>query len=564
VSTAVPYTAGQDYSRLSTSAASSLQHPPPSPAPRRSHLITAIAHPLTAICAVQAVLSLTLVWSNTAFADEAQYLTIGKLDWAHWLHGAQIPSISLATFSGSPVIYPPIGALADSVGGIAGARILSLVFMLAATALLYFTALRLFGRGPAVAATALWALSEPVIRLAFATFDPMSVLLTALSAWLVVRGAYSTRWGSFIFATLAAFSLALANATAYSGVVIDPVVLAFALFTWLPHMRARRAALCVAWLTACLAISFGLLMTASGSWAGLTSSIFNHSGSDHQSVLLVLYDSWGYSGLIAVLALVGVVSALSAENRLRAALIVILGCTALVVPVAQFYEQTAWSLDKHLAYGIWFASMAAGYGCKQLIERLPGVRGRLAAFFCIIILIYPAASAWNSAWKVYHAWPNARSFVGAIAPVVARSGGPIYVLGTGPQNVAEYYLPQGADLRRWVTPFSLDPVTTPRSNWASYYAKHLGDSRLSVICLFYATTFSSAPDLPGSVLLRPDGSNTGQQLLGLVADNSGEPGLTALTLAVEEDSSYRLTAVGPYDSSGANGVYAIWQRKAGS
>ena len=72
--------------------------------------------------------------------------------------------------SGSPVIYPPLGALADSIGGLAGARILSLVFMLGATVLLYLTVSRLFGRTAAVVAAALWALSEPAIRLAFATY----------------------------------------------------------------------------------------------------------------------------------------------------------------------------------------------------------------------------------------------------------------------------------------------------------------------------------------------------------------------------------------------------------
>ena len=44
-------------------------------------------HPLTAICAMQAALSLTLVWSNTAFGDEASYLWVGHLVISHWLHG---------------------------------------------------------------------------------------------------------------------------------------------------------------------------------------------------------------------------------------------------------------------------------------------------------------------------------------------------------------------------------------------------------------------------------------------------------------------------------------------
>ena len=136
MSAAMPFTARQQYP-----AASTLRLPPPGQGLRRRLLM----HPLTAICAVQAALSLSLVWSNTAFADEAQYLSSGQLEWAHWLHGAYVPPYLLSSFSGSPVIYPPVGALANSIGGLAGARILSLLFMLGATILLYLTASRLLG-----------------------------------------------------------------------------------------------------------------------------------------------------------------------------------------------------------------------------------------------------------------------------------------------------------------------------------------------------------------------------------------------------------------------------------
>jgi hypothetical protein len=91
--------------------------------------------PLPAVLAVQAALSLRLAWADTASQSEALYLRAGHLQWAHWLHGTAIPPYS-SYFSGSPAIYPPIGALADSAGGLAGARALSLVFMLGAIALL--------------------------------------------------------------------------------------------------------------------------------------------------------------------------------------------------------------------------------------------------------------------------------------------------------------------------------------------------------------------------------------------------------------------------------------------
>ena len=49
--------------------------------------------PIAVICAVQAALSLALVWSNTAYIDEADYLWVGRLEIAHWLHGTSWPSL---------------------------------------------------------------------------------------------------------------------------------------------------------------------------------------------------------------------------------------------------------------------------------------------------------------------------------------------------------------------------------------------------------------------------------------------------------------------------------------
>src|ERR1035438_9473516 len=176
--------------------------------------------PLVVVLAVQAVLSLRLVRANTAFQDEALYLWAGHRELAHWLHGAPLPPFP-AYFSGAPVIYPPVGALADSVGGLAGARVLSLVFMLGATVLLWGTAGRLFGRRAAFFAAALFAAAGPVLHLgAFATYDAMSVFLVALAAWCVVRAGDqqdATGWMAAAGAVLA-----LANAAAYSSALLCP------------------------------------------------------------------------------------------------------------------------------------------------------------------------------------------------------------------------------------------------------------------------------------------------------------------------------------------------------
>jgi hypothetical protein len=540
-----------------------LEPPPGRQSDRRWHFLS----PLAAICAVQGALSLTLVWSNTAFADEAYYLWAGHLEIAHWLHGASVPQAMLdGNLSGSPLIYPPIGALADGLGGLPAARILSLIFMVGATILLYLTASRLFGRVAAIAASALWIASEPVIRLAFATYDPLSVFMTALSAWLILQAAHRRHRAMHVVA--AAASLALANATAYSGVVIDPVLIVFAFLVWLPHMRSRQALGCTAWFTAGCAVFFVLVMSVSRSWAGIIFTVLNRSIADYQSSTLIISDVWKYSGLITVMAVVSAIAAVAGEKWLFSLPIVLLACATFVVPIAQIHDATAVSMDKHLAYGLWFGTMAAGYGFSRLTRTLSTNRRSLMALCCVIALIYPVVDGWEKAWGVYHSWANATSFIHEFMPIAAQSKGPFFVPAAQghEDHVAEYYLPQGADWARWDNPgLELDLANAQQSSLKSYYMQQLRKYNYGAIALFYQTTFSNTK-LPSNIILSPHSSNAYDQLLSLVGANSHEPGLSALTLALEEDSQYRLVTVGPYNTqisftSYYYGVYAIWQKK---
>ena len=141
---------------------------------------------------------------HTAFGDEADYLWQGHLEWANWLHGYPIP----ASMIGRPADLPSRRGTCHGVGGLAGASILSLFFMLVATVLLYLTTSRLFGTIAAVTSSALWAVSEPVLRLAFATYDPMACLLVALSMWLAVQAGPAPVARGLVAASAVALALA--------------------------------------------------------------------------------------------------------------------------------------------------------------------------------------------------------------------------------------------------------------------------------------------------------------------------------------------------------------------
>jgi dolichyl-phosphate-mannose-protein mannosyltransferase len=404
--------------------------------------------PLIAVLVVQAALSLRLVGADTAFEDEATYLWAGHLEWAHWLHGTPIPNFP-AYFSGAPFIYPPIGALADSIGGLAAARILSLVFMLGATALLWGTTNRLYGHRAAFFAAALFAIAGPTLHLgAFATYDAMSVFLIALASWCVVRpreGQDGTGWMA-----AAAIALAVANAATYSSLLFDPVVVLLALLTAFPKSGGKIAARRIAILVIIVAVLLlaGLLIGGSSYAGGFERTTLGRVPGGAPA-LTVLTDAWSWTGIIIVLALCGVViSLVGKQGRAQAWLLAILTLAAILGPLEQARLHTTASLDKHVGLGAWFAAIAAGYAVDRFIgaESSSKSARTYTCAACVIALVFPVALGARQSWEFSTDWPNSTGFTAIMRPLVDNSTG--HILVEDP-SIAEYYLPAGSQWQRW-------------------------------------------------------------------------------------------------------------------
>jgi Dolichyl-phosphate-mannose-protein mannosyltransferase len=158
-------------------------------APRRVWISRGV---LALIMVLQALLTLRM--SNTAFEDEGLYLYVGHLEIRHFLHGAALQGDYPSYFSGAPVLYPVLGALADGIGGLAAARALSLLEMLAVTGLIYAMSRRLFNERVGLCAAVLYAATEPALFLGnLATYDATALFLLTLATWLVVRLADRAR-----------------------------------------------------------------------------------------------------------------------------------------------------------------------------------------------------------------------------------------------------------------------------------------------------------------------------------------------------------------------------------
>jgi 4-amino-4-deoxy-L-arabinose transferase-like glycosyltransferase len=454
--------------------------------------------PLLVVLAVQAGLSLRLLRADTASQSEALYLQAGHLEWAHWLHGVPVPPFP-EYFSGAPVLYPPIGAAADSIGGLAGARVLSLVFMLGATILLWGAAARLFGRRAAFFAAALFAVLGTTLHLgAFATYDAMSVFLVALAAWCVIRaGAREPATGWMV---AAAAVLALANATAYTTLLFDPLIAALALLTapWTGRglLAARRAGTVLAATAALLAAGLG---AGGSSYLGGFQRTMLTRVPGSASPLQVLGQSWSWAGLLLVLAVSGVViSWASRRGAAQTTLLAFLSAALVLGPVEQAHLHTEASLNHHVGLGAWFAAIAAGYAVDRFIEAAPAGRGRaLTCGACVIALVFPAALGLTQSRAFSASWPNASAFIAIFGPLASHSTGPLLVEDP---SVAEYYLPAGAHWQRWS---STRNITLPAGTYtggpaaaasvtstgnAPVYANYIAEGYFSLVALNFTDT----------------------------------------------------------------------------
>jgi hypothetical protein len=403
--------------------------------------------PLLPVLVVQAVLSLRLVRADTAFQGEALYLWAGHLQWAHWLHGEAIPPFPYY-FSGAPVIYPPVGALADSAGGLAGARILSLVFMLGATALLWSTTRRRYGQRSAFFAAALFATLGPTLHLgAFATYDALALFLVASAAWLVLgageRGEARTRM------IAAGAALALANATSYPTVLFDVLIVVLAVLAALtgPGGRVALSRVTILITTVVVLLGVGLVLGGTVYLTGFKRTILAPVAHT-SSPLSVLSHSWYWAGLLVVLAASGVlISCLRREGRTQSWLLAVLALAAILGPAEQAWLHTAALLNVHVGLGAWFAAIAAGYAADRFIAAAPaGQQQAFTSAACVVALVFPVFLGATQSWAFATSWPNAKSFIAILRPLAGHSKGPLLVEDP---SIAKYYLPSGSQWRRW-------------------------------------------------------------------------------------------------------------------
>jgi hypothetical protein len=486
--------------------------------------------PLTVILIVQAALSLRLVWSNTAFPDEALYLWSGRLEWAHWLHGASIPDFP-TYFSGAPVVYPPLGAMAASLGGLAGARILSLCFMLTATLLLHGVTRRIFDRRSANFAAALFVgLAATQFLGAFATYDAMALTLLALATWLSVRAAETRLAVQVPLLFGAAGALALADAAKYAAALFDPVVIVVAgLAAWRAKGRGNGvlAAFCVLWVL-CLLVFAGIRLGGHPYWRGINFTTLTraHGTSSPRGIIA---DSFGWVFLVAILAAIGSAVAMVRQTQLSMKLCVLALAGAIVLaPANQARIHVFTSLFKHVGFGAWFAAAVGGYALASLADAVPAVKKQGALMTSTCAAVVGIVLGAMLAQTHFNSWPNTTNFIGRLQTLLPEHRGSVLAADNG--NVIEFYLEDEIDGLPFYGPWFFryqDPSTGKFLVDRPAYADAIRHRYFSVIALSFSDS-------------------------------------RAIDEVIEQDirtyGGYTLVATLPYQDSGSVSAFRIWVR----
>ncbi len=447
--------------------------------------------PLFCLLALQAALSWRL--GNTAFQDESLYLYAGHRELGLFQHHTPTFDNYSAYFSGAPFLYPVLGALADNLAGLGGARALSLLFMLATTGLLHALTCRLFGRPAALLAAAVFAVTGPTLFLShLATYDAMALFLLALASWAAVRTASLPA----LTAALVGPPLVLAALTKYAALLYAPTVIALAVLAAVPERgRWRSLVRGLLVVVAAAGCGYGLVRLAGQAFVvGLKSTTTARQAGTDATGLLVR-SSVEYGGAVFLVAIIGAVLLVRAHSARtgehgggrpgRLALGLLLTGTALLAPAYQIHLHTLTSLHKHVGYGLFFAAPMAGYALSRLLgSRLHDPRRLgMALAACLVI----AGLGIQQSAELFRQWPNASGLVQVLRTQVRPTTGRYLVEES---EVTRYYLRDLVQPYQWSGTYYFEYTNKKGQHFVGVpaYQAAIADRYFDLVVLRYGPT----------------------------------------------------------------------------
>jgi hypothetical protein len=377
--------------------------------------------PLACLLTLQAGVALVTL-RNSAFQDEALYLYAGRQIMISLRAGVPLIDPFPRYLSGDPYFYPLLSSILDAWGGVEAARMLSLVEMLGVTACVYWVARHLYGSESANYAAAIFAFQGSVLFLTrLATYDASCLLLLALAVVVALRSSVGR---TPLIALGIGPLLTLAVLNKYAALLWVPSILAILAWQTLQKRGWRQ-------MLVRFGVALGSLL-ASGRLALTvldTSFLTGLQGSTTSRVILQEAPRAGLVREVIILGGIGLTLSLvgcllvARGQRLLAWL---LFGSALLAPAYHIYEAEPISLDKHVAYGLYFAAPLAGYAMTRIVrygrdgrDVAAGQNWVVGLAICLIIFLTGIQQA---NWQ-YHIWSDSDEMTAIMRTLVRPAAG---------------------------------------------------------------------------------------------------------------------------------------------
>src|SRR6266852_1864704 len=373
--------------------------------------------PLPLILLLQAITSLVAL-RNTAFQDEALYLFAGRQIILSWMGKTPYLAPYGLYFSGYPSFYPVIGGALDFLGGLEAARLLSLLCMLIVTTCVYFMTIQFFDRRSALIAAFLFACEGSVLFLGrLATYDAFCLCLLALAVMLSLRaGKAASAQSCLAVGPL----LVLAVAAKYAGLLFVPTVLALlAWWSW-KHKGLGEALVRLGIALFSLLVSgfIAFLNLDKQVLTGLSVTTTNRVSFEVAPTLVIQHVA-AMEGIFFGLALLGLL--LCGGQRLPTGLL--LFGSALLVSLYHIYKGEFVSLDKHLAFSMFFLAPLTGLAIASLVGLLRKRSVRLSWFTALALCLLTLPPGLQQARTLYGDWPSSTQLTAILRPRVHLGAG---------------------------------------------------------------------------------------------------------------------------------------------
>ncbi len=397
--------------------------------------------PLPLILLFQAITSLVAL-RNTAFQDEALYLFAGRQIILSWMGKTTYLEPFGLYFSGYPSFYPVIGGALDFLGGLEAARLFSLLCMLIVTTCLYFMTIQFFDRKSALIAALLFACEGSVLFIGrLATYDAFCLCLLSLAIVLSLRASKAASAQSLL---AVGPLLVLAVVAKYAGLLFVPTVLALlAWWSWkhkgLEEMFVRLGIALFSLVVSGFIIFLNLDKQV---LTGLSFTTTNRVSFIEAGPMQVILHIAMMEGIFFGLAFIGLL--LCGRQRLPTGLL--LFGSALLVPLYHTYKGELVSLDKHLAFSMFFLAPLAGFAIATFVSlwQKRSVRLSWVIALALCLLIFPLGL--RQAQNLYEGWPSSTQLTTYLRPRVQPDIGRYLAED---YDVLRYNLKNETDLWQW-------------------------------------------------------------------------------------------------------------------